>query len=131
MLLLIVVLIILLIIMLLTLLYYRREIVRLTRQLDVIEDGSQIELSASVRSKEFIALYQKLETLLQTFRTSRFQYEKSQKQLKKTISNIAHDIRTPLTSAAGYLQMLEECRDIDTQKRYISIVQSRLDELKE
>lgn len=131
MLLLIVVLIILLIIMFLTLLHYRREIVRLTRQLDVIEDGSQIELSASVRSKEFMALYQKLETLLGTFRASRFQYERSQKQLKKTISNIAHDIRTPLTSAAGYLQMLEECRDMDTQKRYISIVQSRLDELKE
>lgn len=131
MLLLIVVLIILLIIMFLTLLHYRREIVRLTRQLDVIEDGSQIELSASVRSKEFMALYQKLETLLGTFRASRFRYEKSQKQLKKTISNIAHDIRTPLTSAAGYLQMLEECRDMDTQKRYISIVQSRLDELKE
>lgn len=131
MLLLIVVLIILLTIMLLTLLHYRREIVRLTRQLDIIEDGSRIELSASVRSKEFMALYQKLETLLETFRASRFQYERSQKQLKKTISNLAHDIRTPLTSAAGYLQMLEECRDMDTQKRYISIVQSRLDELKE
>ena len=48
MLLLIVVLIILLTIMLLTLLHYRREIVRLTRQLDIIEDGSRIELSASV-----------------------------------------------------------------------------------
>ena len=68
MLLLIVVLIILLTIMLLTLLHYRREIVRLTRQLDIIEDGSRIELSASVRSKEFMALYQKLETLLETFR---------------------------------------------------------------
>lgn len=125
------VLIVLLIILILELLHYRLEIVRLTRQLDVIGDGSQIELSASVRSKEFIALYQKLETLVHTFRTSRFQYERSEKQLKKTIANLAHDIRTPLTSAAGYLQMLEECQDRDTQQRYISIVQSRLDELKE
>lgn len=131
MLLIIVVLILFLIVLILTLLHYRREIVRLTRQLDVIEEGSGIDLSASVRSKEFIALYQRLETLLHSFRTSRFQYERAQKQLKKTISNIAHDIRTPLTSAAGYLQMLEECDDRDTQKRYISIVQSRLDELKE
>lgn len=127
----IVVLILFIIVLLLILLHYRREIVRLTRQLDVIEEGSQIELSASARSKEFTALYQRLESLLQSFRTSRFQYERSQKQLKKTISNIAHDIRTPLTSAAGYLQMLEDCGDRDTQRRYISIVRSRLDELKE
>ena len=117
----IVVLILFIIVLLLILLHYRREIVRLTRQLDVIEEGSQIELSASARSKEFTALYQRLESLLQSFRTSRFQYERSQKQLKKTISNIAHDIRTPLTSAAGYLQMLEDCGDRDTQRRYISL----------
>lgn len=131
MILILVVLLVLLAILISLLLRFRLEILRLTRQLEVINDGSQIELSASLRSKEFIALYQRLETLLQTFRTSRIQYERSQKQLKKTISNLAHDIRTPLTSAAGYLQMLEECPGGDARQRYLSIVQSRLDELKE
>lgn len=120
-----------LILLSLTLLRYRRELVRLTRQLDMIEDGSQIELAMSVRSKEFMALGRKLETLLHSFRTSRFQYERSQKELKQTISNMAHDIRTPLTSAAGYLQMLEECEDEKNRWRYTSIVRNRLDELSE
>lgn len=127
----VILLILILVILILMLLQYRREISRLTKQLSIIEEGSQIELSSSVRSKEFTALYQQLETLLQSFRTSRFQHEKSQKQLKKTISNIAHDIRTPLTSAAGYLQMLEECTDEDTRSRYITVIRNRLEELKD
>lgn len=122
---------VLLLILLLTLLSYRQEIIRLTRQLDAIEKGSQIELSASIRTKDIQKLYKKLESLLVSFRENRLQHERSQKQLKKTISNIAHDIRTPLTSAAGYLQMLEDCEDPDTRKRYTSIIQSRLSELKD
>lgn len=122
---------IVLLILLLMLLSYRQEIIRLTKQLDAIEKGSQIELSASIRTKDIQKLYKKLESLLVSFRESRLQHERSQKQLKKTISNIAHDIRTPLTSAAGYLQMLEDCENPETQKRYTAIIQSRLSELKE
>lgn len=131
MLLILIVFAVLLLILFLMLLSYRQEIIRLTRQLDAIEKGSQIELSASIRTKDIQKLYNKLESLLVSFRESRLQHERSQKQLKKTISNIAHDIRTPLTSAAGYLQMLEGCDNPDTQRRYTSIIQSRLTELKE
>lgn len=131
MLLIIIILIVLLLILFLTLLRYHLEIIQLTKQLDAIENGSQIELSASLRTKDIQTLFKKVDFLLASFRSSRLQQASSQKQLKKTISNIAHDIRTPLTSAAGYLQMLEDCEDPDTQKRYTSIIESRLMELKE
>ena len=61
----------------------------------------------------------------------RREQQRKDQEMKEMISCISHDIRTPLTSAAGYLQMLEDCGDRDTQRRYISIVRSRLDELKE
>lgn len=131
MILVLIVLILIIIFLLLTLLRYRLEITRLTDQLDVIENGSQIELTSGLRTKEVIALYKRLETLLHSFRQNRLQNERSQTQLKQTISNIAHDIRTPLTSAAGYLQMLEDCENPDKRRRYTSIIQSRLTELKE
>lgn len=131
MILVLIVLILIIVGLILTLLRYRQEIMRLTSQLDVIENGSQIELTSGLRTKEVLALYKKLETLLHSFRLNRLQNERSQKQLKQTISNIAHDIRTPLTSAAGYLQMLEECEDPDKRRRYTSVIQNRLSELKE
>lgn len=46
---------------------------------------------------------------------------------KETITNVSHDLRTPLTSANGYLQMLENTK-LEEEKRheYITIVQNRI-----
>jgi signal transduction histidine kinase len=50
--------------------------------------------------------------------------------LKRAITNISHDLRTPLTSAKGYLQMAENADlDKETQLRYFSIIRGRLDAL--
>jgi signal transduction histidine kinase len=50
--------------------------------------------------------------------------------LKRAITNISHDLRTPLTSAKGYLQMAESGElDKETQARYFSIIRGRLDAL--
>ena len=51
------------------------------------------------------------------------------RELKFTISCVSHDIRTPLTGAAGYLQLLENISDMDMQKNYLAIVRRRLEDL--
>lgn len=48
--------------------------------------------------------------------------------LKEMISNISHDIRTPLTSIYGYIQLLEECED-NERMQYYQIIKQRLDYL--
>lgn len=53
----------------------------------------------------------------------------AQKQLKYTISCVSHDIRTPLTGAAGYIQMLEKAAESPKQKNYCKIVKQKLDDL--
>ncbi len=49
---------------------------------------------------------------------------------RESITSISHDIRTPLTSAKGYLQMLQK-QNLDGKKRaeYLKIVEKRLDYL--
>lgn len=48
-----------------------------------------------------------------------------------TYTNLSHDIRTPLTSLDGYFQLIEECDNIDDQRRYLDIIRERLNSLNE
>lgn len=112
------------------LILYRREVYHLLMQLNQIDDGSSIELRSNIRKHIFLLLYGKLNRIFRTFRLKEQKYMRTQEQLKQSISNIAHDIRTPLTSALGYLQMLQDCTESDKQLRYEHIIEKRLDELK-
>lgn len=57
----------------------------------------------------------------------RVQFEMEQKQL---IANMSHDLRTPLTSILGYIQMAED-RDIamDEREKFLSIAKERANRL--
>ena len=50
--------------------------------------------------------------------------------LKRAITNISHDLRTPLTSAKGYLQLLQSGKTSeDDAIRYQTVIQERLNAL--
>ncbi|MBQ8567698.1 MAG: HAMP domain-containing histidine kinase [Oscillospiraceae bacterium] len=60
------------------------------------------------------------------------EYEKTRNKLNGVISGISHDFRTPLTSALGYLQMLEKSSGFtDKQAEYLSLAISKSIYLKE
>lgn len=56
-----------------------------------------------------------------------------EREFKDMIANISHDLRTPLTSIKGYLQLIAKGiyarQGEDTLKSYLSIVQKHTDEL--
>ena len=52
-------------------------------------------------------------------------------QLKETITNLSHDIRTPLTSLDGYFQLLQQSDSEEERRKYVGIIQSRISSLKE
>lgn len=108
-----------------------REVRYLVRQLEHIEDGSHMKLTSRIRNKSFLLLYRRLNRIFAAHQTKEMEYLHSQKQLKQTISSIAHDIRTPLTGAAGYLQILSESTQDPKLERYEEIIGKRLEELKE
>ena len=45
--------------------------------------------------------------------------EEAEKDLKYTMSCVSHDIRTPLTGAAGYMQLLERTQDPDKREKIL------------
>ena len=53
-------------------------------------------------------------------------YRRKELELRRQIANVSHDLRTPLTSILGYLQLLEQ-PDLPAEKRseYLSVVKGR------
>ena len=59
------------------------------------------------------------------------QIKQEEEQLKQSISNISHDLRTPLTSIQGYLTLLQECENNQEQEQYLKIIKAKTDYLTE
>ena len=45
---------------------------------------------------------------LKELRKQRLKYLQGDRELKEAVTNISHDLRTPLTAVYGYLELLEE-----------------------
>ncbi|MDE7313250.1 MAG: HAMP domain-containing histidine kinase [Eubacterium sp.] len=86
-----------------------RELHTIYRQLEEIGRGSHIELCIQSRQPHLLALCKILNSLFKQQRCQQLKYEKAQNQLKQNITSLAHDIRTPLTGAVGYVQLAQEC----------------------
>lgn len=118
------------------------DIRSLEKQLEQIKSGSHMELNINSRQKCLLALCIQLNQVLSAKDAEHIRYEKYQRQLKQNIANLAHDIRTPLTGASGYLQLGKEtmfpsfdCSDpaSSPQKaaRYLQAAENRLTELED
>lgn len=109
------------------------DIRALTMQLEEIERGSHMELAVNSRGKALLTLCRMLNRVLMQKDKNHARYEKTQKLLKQNITGLAHDIRTPLTGASGYMQLARECEMTDNDKRdhYLQAAESRLSELED
>ncbi|MBE6655110.1 MAG: HAMP domain-containing histidine kinase [Ruminococcaceae bacterium] len=58
------------------------------------------------------------------------QYANGDRELKEAVTNISHDLRTPLTAICGYLELLEAEKMTNDAKRYIEHIGSRIEALK-
>lgn len=105
------------------------EVRSLYRQLQELEQGSHMELGVQSRQRDMLALCRKLNQLQNLHHQEQIQYERAEKQLKQNITGLAHDIRTPLTGAAGYVQLARECGESQRQAYYLQVASDRLGEL--
>lgn len=64
---------------------------------------------------------------LRILRKQRHQYVSGSKEVKDAVTNISHDLRTPLTAICGYLDLLEEEEVSSDVKRYLNIIANRVE----
>ena len=113
------------------LLLYRRQVRGLSQQLKNLEPGSNQRLTCSVRDRNILSLCRLVNTYIDSHQELVFQAHEAEKELKYTIASVSHDIRTPLTGASGYMQMMEKTEDPEKKKEYCRIVRGKLKDLEQ
>ena len=113
------------------LLLYRRQVRGLSQQLKNLEPGSNQRLTCSVRDRNILSLCRLVNTYIDSHQELVLQAHEAEKELKYTIASVSHDIRTPLTGASGYMQMMEKTEDPEKKKEYCRIVRGKLKDLEQ
>ena len=105
---------------------WKRQICEITKQ---ISENRKLRISLSNKHIEKLAGIINEKNDLE--RRAKLQILQEKEQLKQSIANISHDLRTPLTSIQGYLVLLKSCQNKEEQEHYFSIIQAKADYLTE
>lgn len=91
------------------------------------ETNTLIHISSRDRSMRRLA--DSINASLRRLRRERQRYLYGDLELKEAVTNISHDLRTPLTAICGYLDLLEQEKTPENIRRYLSFIRSRTDVL--
>jgi len=121
---------ILLIIVTVYLLYYKSQIKEIGNQLSFISEHYSFKfIQTQIKPKEISQLIELCNMLLNNQRELNQQFIRRNEEINETIVSLSHDIRTPLTSLDGYLQLAERTEDMQEKKHYITQAQSRTERI--
>ena len=91
----------------------------------VTDTNVLIDISSS--DKNVCRLANTVNGQLRKLRTERRRFQQGDLELKNAVTNISHDLRTPLTALSGYLELLEQEEKSESVNRYIEIIKDRVD----
>jgi hypothetical protein len=88
-------------------------------------------IAISSRDKHMRDLANAINIQLRKLQEERHRFVQGDTELKNAVTNISHDLRTPLTAICGYLELLEQEEKSETVERYIDIISNRTEVLKQ
>lgn len=114
------------------LLNLKREMKNIKRELWETKDMSyNSQITISLFDRDLTELSAQINDNLDYQKKLKHEAEKSETRLKQSVSDIAHDLRTPLTVIKGNLQMLSENETLAERDRgYLNICMDKADMLK-
>lgn len=89
----------------------------------ITDTNTLIDISSRDRHMRHLA--DTVNVQLRRLRAEHHRLRQGDRELKNAVTNISHDLRTPLTAICGYLDLLEKEEKTETIKRYIDIIRNR------
>lgn len=93
------------------------------------DTNTVIDVSSS--DKDICYLASCLNKNLKVFRSEFIRYKNGDSELKEIITNISHDLRTPLTAICGYLDLMKKEEKSQKTDKYINIISERAEIMKQ
>lgn len=112
--------------------HLKREMKNIKRELCKTKDMSyNRQITVSLFDRDLTEMSAQINDNLDYQKKLKLQAEKSETRLKQSVSDIAHDLRTPLTVIKGNLQLLSENGTLTERDRgYLNICMDKADMLK-
>ncbi len=130
----IIIILVVIIFILLTYLYlYNRELKNISKEIDNIKNmESNTLIHSKYNLKNINNFIYKINNLITESKDIKVDYSNKNKALMKMMTNISHDLRTPLTSALGYADIiLKSNMSEDEKKQDLITIENKLKRLEE
>lgn len=104
-----------------------KEILEAFRDRLAADTNTLIDISG--RDPYMRKLAAEINSQLRLLRRERHRYQQGDQELKEAVTNISHDLRTPLTAVSGYLDLLEGEEKSEKAEIYLTQIKKRTQEL--
>lgn len=114
----------------LLLLYW--DIRRITSQLKNINEnfGTNELVRTNTHSRGLLGFITHINQLIHLFKQDQQRKQRREEALKQEITNLSHDLRTPLTSIKGFSELMADPSLSDAEKKeFLAIIQKKIDHL--
>ncbi len=99
--------------------------------LDRLTEDTNTLIDISSRDRHMRELAREINIQLNKLKEERHRFQQGDRELKDAVTNISHDIRTPLTAVCGYLDLLDREEKSEDAARYLKIIRSRTEILRQ
>lgn len=114
------------------LLSLRSSLKEAARELDdKLKTDTNTLISISSGDKAMRALTAQMNNQLRALRKERLKLQHGDIELKNAVTNVSHDLRTPLTAICGYLDLLEQEPLSEKAQCYLAVIRERTDTMRE